>query len=327
MENHTAQIAVYSPHSETSHLVLHPISSILYGTAFCFLALVGFFGNILLITAILCCKTLKTEANILILNLAVTDLVLSAVVDTSGPANLFLGHGDAYYQQHATLCGFFGSVCLISCGVSVGTVMVISLNRYVCICHNNLYGRFFTTRNTLIGIPFIWLVGLAPHIAILIGVGRYSYDGKYLVCVWDRLSSDALSAMTTGLFFVSILAVTVCYILIFRTVRRSKKRINTSTNKQTAQSTADMRLTKMLFATFLTLLVLCTPYLLVVVLDQGDTYPIGIHMVAAVLFHVNSATNWIVYGVLNKNFRCGYKKVLRCISTLKLTETEITSHS
>ena len=99
------------------------------------LGLSGTLGNLLVIGSVLVHRPLRRLHNAFIVNLAVADLCVSALIQFA-TVDALLRLGATFWNRPA-LCDFFGFLCTTSCTCSLWSITAISINRYVCICHNS----------------------------------------------------------------------------------------------------------------------------------------------------------------------------------------------
>ena len=205
------------------------------------------------------------------------------------------------------------SICLTSCFCSLLSIGGISFNRYVHICHNNLYGRIYTLRNTVLMCLGVWCVSFMLEMSCFFGWGDHTYDRKTLSCVWDRTShlSFTIYFSSVGVAFPIIL-ISVCYVKIFLHVRKSKLRVLNAL--QTSEQSQSVRLARSLFIIFVVFAVCWTPYAFIVVLDYKDTWPREWHIFSILIAHTNSSLNSVLYGVTNNKFREAYKRLLAIVT-------------
>ncbi|XP_070191605.1 D(2) dopamine receptor B-like [Littorina saxatilis] len=87
------------------------------------------------------------------------------------------------------VCMVIGWACTIACVGSCLTLTVLSLNRYVLICHHTIYRKIFTYRNSIIICVFIVLFACLLIVFNFFGIGDHSFDYKSFECVWDRMAT------------------------------------------------------------------------------------------------------------------------------------------
>ncbi|XP_047225520.1 trace amine-associated receptor 13c-like [Girardinichthys multiradiatus] len=131
---------------------LHWSKAVLLNTVLSFICLTTVFLNLLIIISISQFRKLHTTTNILLLSLAVSDFLVG----------LLLMPGEIL---RSTTCWFLGDVicyvyfylvCLIICG-SIGNIVLISVDRYVAICHPLHYATRITLGRVKCCICLCWL--------------------------------------------------------------------------------------------------------------------------------------------------------------------------
>ncbi|CAH1783573.1 unnamed protein product [Owenia fusiformis] len=211
-----------------------------YFISLCATTLVGNIGNILVIGAVYCDRTLRScFSNIFIVNLAVADLCVTMIVDPMSIMGVIVG--DDFFNENTTLCHFVGSICVTSCVCSLWSITAISINRYVLICKNQLYRVIYSHKNCLIMCCGLWLAAFALDIPNFTDWGNHAYDLKTMACSYDRLASYSYTVFFIIMFVtMPLLTVLFCNINIFVTVRKSKLKIKTHRNKvQPATTSTD----------------------------------------------------------------------------------------
>ena len=264
MEKATDEYVRGNIFTELNNMDLYPTVTVVYAAGYTLLALVGSFGNTLLLISICSSRSLRTTANMFIVNLAVADLVVSGLVDSMVVTSALVGR--KYFLERWVLCEFLGAVCCTGCFLSVITVMAISINRYVCICKNQRYLQVFSKWKTCLMIALLWLIASFASISMGLGWGRYVYDMKYMACLGDRLASDSFAYTLLVVYICIPLSVaTTCYTLIFLKVRESKRKVeafkaNGSTSMKSTKMSTEIRLAKTLFSAALMLVLMSGPY-------------------------------------------------------------------
>ena len=228
------------------------------------------------------------------------------------------------FYLHKSPCGspaLVACVCLTSCVCSLLSIGAISLNRYIYICHQHLYNKIYSFRNTLVMCIGLWVFSFVVELANFLGWGDHSFDSKAFLCNWDRLASFSYSIFfpAVGVLFPIIL-ISICYGLIYRYIQRSKPNLRllfeigvggkSDPMKEDKVRKQIRQQTQMFFACFLVFTLCWTPYAFLVALDFLDNAPLPVHLYLGLLAHINSSLNFIIYGVLNNNFRNAYLHLL-----------------
>ena len=126
-------------------------------------AVLGVFGNLLVLGALIVDKKLHVLNNVFLANLAVADLFVAGVIHPFLAVGILGGKDHPFYhmddRQITYLCEFLASFCIMSCSVSVLSIGAVAVNRYVYICHNQIYRKIYTPCTVPLMIVGIWLVG------------------------------------------------------------------------------------------------------------------------------------------------------------------------
>lgn len=226
-------------------------------------------------------------------------------------------------------CQILGSFCLVSCIVSMLFIAAVAVNRCVCICNYFTYRVVFTRKKTLAYCCGLWVVGLLLDLPTWLGWTQHSFNLKEMNCSIDREKSRSYAVfLTVVILGLPILTVFACYVTIYRyvnkthtTLRRfsSRDKKGTSTSERAGNRNIlpakreDVQLAVTLFLTFITFLIMWSPYMTAVAVDFENTWPKQLYVVAISMGHSNSLLNSIIYGVSNPVFRQGYAVFLHKI--------------
>ena len=299
-----------------------PVSGrIVMGTLLAIGVISGVFGNILVLFAILLDKSLRKHGrNLMILNLAITDLLM-----TSFPMPI-LGVYIAFYWPKwnfgEILCKTTVYVAVICSAVSVVTLVLIAFDRYFAIVRNK---QMLKRRNVKIVLCLSWLYGfVAPmHILRSPGITRHSFrHGEWNVCC--RMDSKVISAKSyiypllimqaTGVFTEFSLLLTYARMGFFLW------RVRTGPIDQgmkTRNTSRKIRALKLMFAIILVFCVCYFPYNLAIFLrifpfpsDKKYIDPTFWLMVTS-LAMLNSSINPVLYALVSQNFRVAYQNIIQ----------------
>jgi len=106
-----------------------------------------------------------------------------------------------------------------------------------------------------------------------------------------------------------------CYFKIIKTVRSHSSNLKNTRNGTSAVNVEEIKVARTVFVIVLFFSFCWTPVLLIDLVDiiYGSwTFPLGAYVAYSFLATVSSALNPIIYGVLNKNYKDQYLKILRC---------------
>ena len=141
--------------------------AILYGS----ISLIAVFGNGLVIFVIAQKRKMQTVTNIFIANLALADVII-------GLFSVPFQFQPALHQRWDLpefLCKIAPSFKTLSVSVSVFTLTVISIDRYVAVLYPLKAG--FSNKTAILGLAFIWIIGIASSFPEgLFYTFQYVYD-------------------------------------------------------------------------------------------------------------------------------------------------------
>lgn len=183
-------------------------------------AVTGTVGNVLTLLALAIQPKLRTHFNLLIANLTVADLLYCTILQ---PFSV-----DTYLHLHwrtgATFCRVFGLLLFASNSVSILTLCLIALGRYLLIAHPKLFPQVFSTKGLVLALVGTWVVALASFaplwpIYILVPV--------VCTCSFDRIRGRPYTTILLGIYFVlGLSSVGVFYCLIHRQVKRAAQALD-----------------------------------------------------------------------------------------------------
>ena len=265
------------------------------------LAIFGFLGNLTVCITFIRSKKLQTSANILIVNLAITDTLqcLNTVFMITAVNNVTWFHITGLCQVTA-----FANVTFI--GTSILSLSLISLNRYFVIVKNS-NENIFTRRNTLIFTFFVWFIPAVFALSPVLGWCKYQFRPGYLSCLLKFSSSISY----TVIFFMTFLLIpfTVmcfCSWKIILTIKGNTKRMEEAAST-CRKYKEERRVTIMLFVVILSFLIFYTPISTINIIEvfNGGNYDIAssIQVSIIIITMLNHVNNPIIYGLLNRNYR------------------------
>ncbi|XP_003405527.1 G-protein coupled receptor 84 [Loxodonta africana] len=183
-------------------------------------AVTGTVGNVLTLLALAIQPKLRTRFNLLIANLTLADLLYCTLLQ---PFSV-----DTYLHLHwrtgATFCRVFGLLLFASNSVSILTLCLIALGRYLLIAHPKLFPRVFSAKGVVLALVGTWVVAVASfaplwRIYILVPV--------VCTCSFDRIRGRPYTTILMGIYFVlGLSSVGIFYCLIHRQVKRAAQALD-----------------------------------------------------------------------------------------------------
>ncbi|KAK4881994.1 hypothetical protein RN001_005313 [Aquatica leii] len=282
--------------------------------------------------------SLRTPANALVMNLAISDALMMSKM----PVFIFnsLSLGPVLGSVGCRIYGFVGG---LSGTLSICTLAAISLNRYYVIKFP-LNMRFTSTRSKLcIIIAWIYSVIFASIPLFDSPLGSYVPEGYLTSCSFDYLSPVAEVKIFILIFFVAAWAVpftmiTFCYIHIWIAVLETRNVAKTGKEssrniKEDEKRRQDLKLAGTIFLIIILWFTAWTPYAVVALLGISNNSklitPLA-SMIPALFCKTASCIDPFIYAITNPKFKyevkkCFFKGSLRAKPSTKIWTTQYSS--
>ncbi|XP_071797026.1 melatonin receptor type 1B-B-like [Asterias amurensis] len=291
------------------------------------LGVAGTLGNVMVIGAVLVHKPLRRLPNVFIVNLACADLCVSALIQFSTVHSLLKKDGISMFpNDRPALCDFFGFLCTTSCTCSLWSIMAISINRYVCICHNSLYHRIYTPGiNMAAMVATLWVCAFLLDLPAFLGWGDHAYDPKVMFCTFNYTASLSYTIFLVSVGVgVPVVVVSFSYVRILLFVRESRRTLRRMSEGAVGQGQRgikrrDMTLLRTVMTLWLVFLIMWAPYTVYVLFDTKNTWNRTVYVVFVNLCHANSSINCVIYAATNPTFRKGYVAFIKTLLCRKVT--------
>ncbi|KAK1800406.1 hypothetical protein P4O66_005641, partial [Electrophorus voltai] len=275
-----------------------------------FTTVVDVVGNLLVIISVFRNRKLRNAGNVFVVSLAFADLVVAFY---PYPLVLYALFHDGWSLGN-TQCKVSGFLMGLSVIGSVFNITGIAVNRYCYICHSFSYGRLYSSRNTVLLVALIWLLTVLAILPNLF-VGSLSYDPRVYSCTFTQTASSTYTvAVVVVHFLVPITVVTFCYLRIWALVIRVRHKVKSGERQRVRPS--DLRNFLTMFVVFVLFAVCWAPLNLIGLVVASDPevmaprIPEWLFVMSYFLAYFNSCLNAIIYGLLNRNFRKEYKRIV-----------------
>ncbi|XP_072032965.1 melatonin receptor type 1B-B-like [Amphiura filiformis] len=299
--------------------------NIIYLIVCILLTVTGTIGNALVIGAVLIHRKLHVLSNVFIVNLAVTDLIVSTGINSFYIIGI-VTDGDWFVWPSGIdtgLCRFTAALCIVTCACSIWTMLAISINRYICICHHNLYLDLFKKSYMPFYVLAVWVISFLLDLPVVAGWGKHGYNPRSLHCALDyKAGYDYRLFLLFVGFGLPLNGLLLCYTKIFlyaRATQKNLKKYQEDGPCKTGIKTTDMRLLRSILIIVVMFVLLWAPYALILLFDTALTWPRSVLILAVCMAHVSSSVNSIIYAATNKNFREGYIHLIKvCVCYFKI---------
>ena len=306
--------------------------------AYSVILLFSLFGNLAVILIVWKNERMRTTTNLLISNMAASDLLISVFAVPRELAQIYAGH------RRWLIDGVLGSISCklvyvfqdISTAVSIQSLVVIAIDRYRGIVYP-FHPPLITSKVCKAIIPIIWIVAIGLHSTYFYTVRLVVRDNKsYCTFSWAPKFEHRKTQERYFIFISFILIfIPLCVILTLytRIVLELKKRNNMNTGESAElrrqRQREDIAIVKKIFAIVFLFVVCITPVNILALLlyfAWNWTFPCGMDkliVAAKYIFYSNASLNPCVYFILNEKYRQGLKDLTKCLHSARERELEI----
>ncbi|XP_077393718.1 kappa-type opioid receptor [Festucalex cinctus] len=265
---------------------------------------VGLVGNCLVMYVIIRYTKMKTATNIYILNLAVADALVTSTMPFQSTDYLL-----SSWPFGEVACKVFISIDYYNMFTSIFTLTMMSVDRYVAVCHPVKALDFRTPVKAKIINVLIWALSSAAGVPAMV-LGSTKTNNGTTECAlqfpdpysyWDTLMKICVFIFA---FVVPVIIISVCYTLMI--LRLKSVRLLSGSREKDRNLRRIARLVLVVVAAF----VVCwTPihiFILVKALspDVPETTPVmAAYFFCVALGYTNSSLNPILYAFLDENFK------------------------
>lgn len=292
-------------------------------TVYCIMMFFSLVGNLLIIAAFCRNRTMRATVNYLILNMAVSDLLIPVFVI---PWRISVTYTDNLWLVPGTLgdilCKLVHAVQGVSAVVSTLSMVVIAAERFYAILFA-MKPALITKKLCLCIIAAIWVVAVAFRSHYLYGYRIVFKSDNGLVCSFYRtIASDTKETLKLGfsaifcLNILSTLLLVVFYSTIIVSLNRQQKRFHTASEGAKERAKDNRRVTLMLVIIVVIFVAVWLPYYV-----NASLYffaplvkrPDAFRWIANNLPMLYTTINPIIYYTFNENYRKSFEELLICI--------------
>ena len=279
-------------------------------------------GNLVIIFLIFHYPKLKTTFNMLIVNMAASDVFASITAIPLSLAYLFQGVNWFQGGFAVFLCKFLPFLALISTGVSVLTLAWMAFDRYLAIVRT--MRRPLSPRLTLAAIALTWTISAAMFVTELYKYRLFNESGQ-VICAPRWLEDLHESLKITKhemvvrfflLYLVPFLIMTILYLKLALHLR--KRRAPGEQIDKNSQRIRELnRKVIFMLATIVTIFAICwlpahvNHFLLTFDFKTYSCLPDWSILTSYFVTHANVAINPCLYFIFNENFRGAFRQQLR----------------
>ena len=288
------------------------------------IGLIAIGGNLLVVISIYRNPSLRTITNYFVLSLAMTDVIFPV----AGIPPSVIWSIESRYKSDQDVCTLQAVWTLALAYVSIFMIVLMAVNRFVCVCKPQKYKKVFNKVTSLLMISSVWVISFTL-------VTLNITDGNSLTLVrflpreircgiiynaQNTLAKNVGNTLTVIFLFLPVGTIAYCYFNVFKKIREHKRNIAPASNPNSlGTSIQEIKVTWTMFGV---LIGFCSTWFPTIVVtfyhNICKSYKCTVPRQASMLVPIgglsSSAINPVIYGAMNTAFRREYKKILRCRS-------------
>jgi len=298
---------------------LNPLWHSILGFVMVIFTIVALAGNFVVISIFISTAHLRTPANLLVVNLALSDFLMMFTMGPIMVVNCF----NETWVFGPFMCEVYGMLGSLFGCASIWTMTMIAIDRYTVIV-KGLSAKPLDTKGAMVRILFVWLFSAAWTIIPLFGWNRYVPEGNYTACGLDYLNQEWESKsyiLVYGFFvyFTPLFLIIYCYFFIVSAVfeheqqmREQAKKMNVASLRsgEAQNQSAEFKLAKIALMTISLWFMAWTPYLIINftgIFGAAKISPLG-SIWGSVFAKCMALYNPIVYGISHPKYRAALIK-------------------
>ena len=284
--------------------------------AYSLLLAVSLLGNTLIIMVVCRDEKMKTTTNLLIVNMAVSDLLVPIFAMPRANVEIFYGNlrwliDGAFGEALCKLTAFFQD---ISTAVSVQSLVAIAVDRFYAVWFPLKAARIKPRVKYV--ILLIWFTAAVIHIPYLYGFKIRTFSGKtYCFVSWPRPVTKIVFLLLIIIIFVIPLGViTTLYSLIVKKLRGQTLYGVRNLVVHFSREKRNRNILKMSLAIIVVFFLSMSPFVVYLSIDIFSDGRVclsrNFRFVAQYLVHCNGALNFFTYFTFNQSYRRGFSAIL-----------------
>ena len=304
---------------EQQYLTFEKYVRITVPIVFGLISVFGLVGNSLVIFVVLGNKQMRSTTNILIVSLAFADLIFIIICVPFTATEYVMPiwpFGDAW-------CKVVRYAVYVSVYVSIYTLVLMSLDRYLAVVHPVSSLKIRTKDNACIVVAITWVFFLLCHTPLLFQYGHYEYvyygELRSACTNVKSIEQPEISKMFFASFlgFGYLLPLSLICVLYGLMLRRLLYGVVPGGGPRTSNSRPRKRVTRLVVIVVVVFAICWLPIQIIFMLQHFGNYSTsilsaGIQMVANCLAYMNSCVNPVIYTFLSETYRNAFTKLLGC---------------
>uniref|UniRef100_A0A8C5PZS8 Opsin 4 n=1 Tax=Leptobrachium leishanense TaxID=445787 RepID=A0A8C5PZS8_9ANUR len=287
----------------------------------------GTLGNFLVIYAFCRSRSLRSPANMFIINLAISDFFMSV---TQAPVFFAtsLHKRWIFGEKGCELYAFCGALFGIT---SMITLMVIALDRYFVITRPLASIGVMSKKKAVLILSSVWLYALGWSLPPFFGWSAYIPEGLMTSCTWDYMTfTPSVRAYTMLLFsfvfLIPLSTIIYCYVFIFKAIKNTNRAVqkigsddNKESHKQYQKMQNEWKMAKIALIVIFLYVISWSPYstvALVAFAGYSSVLTPYMNSVPAVIAKASAIHNPIIYAITHPKYRMALAKYIPFLGSL-----------
>ncbi|XP_033879841.2 delta-type opioid receptor-like [Acipenser ruthenus] len=272
---------------------------------------VGLLGNLLVMYGIVRYTKMKTATNIYIFNLALADALSTSTLPFQSAKYLL-----DTWPFGELICKIVLSIDYYNMFTSIFTLTMMSVDRYIAVCHPIRALDFRTPMKAKVINVCIWILSSVIGVPIMIMAVTKTTDKGNIICMlefpdpgwyWDTVTKICVFIFA---FVGPVLVITICYGLMILRLKSVRLLSGSKEKDRTLR-----RITRMVLVVVAVFIICWTPiHIFVIVktlvdIDKKNPFVIASWHLCIALGYTNSSLNPVLYAFLDENFKRCFRDV------------------
>ncbi|XP_072030110.1 uncharacterized protein [Amphiura filiformis] len=195
--------------------------------------LIGLIGNLIVCLAITKTPKLRKVVNYFVLSLAVSDLLVCALVIPLAIYQEVTGQ----WRMARLTCRLWILCDVLLCTASIWNLCLVSIDRFLAVTQPIKYAKYRTPRNAIFLILSAWFISLVTAVILVFALAKDGDDTE--VC---QVEANPIVGIITALiaFFIPCIIISLLYIQIFVAIKRKVTRKHSDLAKTVAYQAAKL---------------------------------------------------------------------------------------
>ncbi|XP_070783514.1 galanin receptor 2a [Enoplosus armatus] len=287
-------------------------SSVVLSLGFAVIFLLGAAGNCLVLAVLFRSGQIDTKTtNVFILSLATADLCFIVFCVPFQAAIYTLDE----WLFGPAVCKVVHFIIFLTMHASIFTLTAVSLDRYLAICYPLRSREMRTPKNARTSICLVWISALVFSAPYLSYYSQMDLSGT-VVCIpaWEAKPRMIMDVCT--FIFGYLIPVVVLGLTYGRTIRYLWTSVDPVKDVSESRR-AKRKVTKMILVVAALFCLCWLPHHLVILCMWFGRFPLNhttyvLRILSHLVAYANSCLNPIVYALVSKHFRKGFRKVFGC---------------